>query len=67
MSNNSLSVRLRDIATVRPYERNPRFNDNAIDAVAASLKEFGFRQPIVVDSEGVIIAGHARYKAALKL
>jgi hypothetical protein len=67
MSNTSLAVRLRDIDSIRPYERNPRYNDNAIDAVAASLKEFGFRQPIVVDTEGVIIVGHARHKAALKL
>src|SRR5207245_1805156 len=42
-------------------------NDAAVDAVAASIKAFGFRQPIVVDEEGVIIVGHTRYKAALKL
>ena len=63
----ALAVELRDTACVRPYERNPRKNDQAVDAVAASLKEFGFRQPIVVDGDGVIIAGHTRYKAALKL
>jgi DNA modification methylase len=62
-----LSVELRDVVTIRPYERNPRLNDKAVDAVAASLKEFGFRQPIVVDGDGVIIVGHTRYKAALKL
>ena len=50
-----------------PYARNPRKNDGAVDKVAASIKEFGFRQPIVVDTEGVIIAGHTRYKAAKKL
>jgi site-specific DNA-methyltransferase (adenine-specific) len=55
------------IARVRPYDNNPRLNDAAVDAVAASIKEFGFRQPIVVDEEGVIIVGHTRYKAALKL
>ena len=55
------------ITTIRPYENNPRLNDAAVDAVAASIKEFGFRQPIVVDEEGVIIVGHTRYKAALKL
>jgi DNA modification methylase len=52
---------------VKPYPGNPRLNDDAVDAVAASLKEFGFRQPIVVDTEGVIVVSHTRYKAALKL
>ena len=63
----TLAVSLRDTASVRPYERNPRVNDQAVDAVAASLKEFGFRQPIVVDADSVIIAGHTRWKAAQKL
>ncbi len=48
-------IQLRSIDSIRPYENNPRQNDGA---VAASLKEFGFRQPIVVDMDGVIIAGH---------
>ena len=60
-------IEIREIGSIRPYEQNPRLNDKAVDAVAASLREFGFRQPIVVDSAGVIIAGHTRYKAALKL
>jgi len=60
-------VELRGIDTIRPYEANPRINDQAVDAVAASLKEFGFRQPIVVDADGVIIVGHTRWKAAKKL
>ena len=55
------------IKKVKPYERNPRRNDNAVDAVAASIREFGFRQPIVVDRDGVIIVGHTRLKAAKKL
>jgi hypothetical protein len=55
------------IERVIPYDRNPRQNDVAVDAVAASVREFGFRQPIVVDEHGVIIAGHTRWKAALKL
>ena len=62
-----LNIEIRDIDSIRPYEKNPRLNDKAVDPVAASLKEFGFRQPIVVDSDGVIIAGHTRYKAAIKL
>jgi len=60
-------VEIRSIDTIRPYGNNPRLNDGAVDAVAASLKEFGFRQPIVVDSDGVIVCGHTRFKAALKL
>jgi DNA modification methylase len=62
-----MQVDLRPITSIRPYENNPRLNDEAVDAVAASIKEFGFRQPIVVDEQGVIIVGHTRYKAALKL
>jgi len=58
---------LRSISSIRPYENNPRINASAVDAVAASIKEFGFQQPIVVDEEGVIIVGHTRYKAAIKL
>ncbi|NLX54411.1 MAG: ParB N-terminal domain-containing protein [Planctomycetaceae bacterium] len=52
---------------VKPYEKNPRINDAAVDAVAESIRQFGFRQPIVVDAEGVIVCGHTRWKAALKL
>lgn len=50
-----------------PYENNPRKNETAVDAVAASIHEFGFLQPIVVDADGVIIAGHTRKKAAERL
>lgn len=50
-----------------PYENNPRKNDAAVDPVANSIKEFGFRVPIIIDKENVIVAGHTRYKAALKL
>ena len=52
---------------LREYENNPRNNENAVDAVAASIKEFGFKVPIVIDTDGVIIAGHTRAKAAAKL
>jgi ParB-like chromosome segregation protein Spo0J len=53
--------------SVIPYARNPRKNSAAVDKVAASIKEFGWRQPIVVDKENVIIAGHTRLLAAQKL
>jgi DNA modification methylase len=63
-----MQIDLWPIERVIPYERNPRINDGAaVDAVAASLKEFGFRQPIVVDRDGVIVVGHTRWKAAKKL
>lgn len=55
------------LSEIRPYENNPRFNEGSVDAVAESIKQFGFRNPIIVDKDGVIIAGHTRYKAALKL
>ena len=67
MTTKTFDVELRKIDSIRPYESNPRVNDQAVDAVAASLKEFGFRQPIVVDADGVIIVGHTRWKAAKKL
>jgi DNA modification methylase len=62
-----MKIELRKLSDIKPYPGNPRQNDAAVDAVAASIKEFGFRQPIVVDTEGVIVCGHTRYKAALKL
>ncbi len=55
------------IDELKPYNRNPRKNDGAVDAVAASIKEFGFKIPIVIDTDGEIIAGHTRFKAAKKL
>jgi DNA modification methylase len=62
-----MHVEMRPLNTIRPYENNPRHNDAAVEAVAKSIREFGFRQPIVVDEQGVIIVGHTRYKAALLL
>ena len=55
------------IGDIRPYEKNPRINDGSVGAVANSIKAFGFRAPIIVDGDGIIIAGHTRYKAAKKL
>lgn len=57
----------RSLSELKPYERNPRFNDASVKAVANSIKEFGFKVPIVIDKDGVIVTGHTRYKAAKSL
>jgi DNA modification methylase len=62
-----MHIELWKIARVKPYPNNPRVNDSAVDAVARSIQEFGFRQPIVVDETGTIVVGHTRWKAAQKL
>ena len=62
-----MEIREVSIKDIHPYEKNPRINDNAVEAVANSIKEFGFKQPIVVDGNMEIIAGHTRWKAAKKL
>jgi ParB-like chromosome segregation protein Spo0J len=62
-----MKIELWDITRIKPYPQNPRVNDAAVEAVAASLREFGFRQPLVVDTDGMLIVGHTRWKAALKL
>ena len=62
-----MHIELWELSRIRPYENNPRLNDDAVAAVAASIREFGFRQPIVVDAEGVIIVGHTRFKGAQHL
>lgn len=60
-------IELRAVDSIYPYAQNPRLNDQAVDAVAKSIKEFGFRQPVVVDAQGVIVVGHTRWKAAKAL
>jgi len=62
-----LQITYRNVSEIHPYEKNPRFNDEAVDAVAKSIKEFGWRSPIVVDKDMVIVCGHTRLKAALRL
>lgn len=52
---------------IKPYENNPRKNDNAVPYVAESIKRYGFKVPIVIDNNGVIVAGHTRYLASLEL
>ena len=62
-----MTIHYFNVDEIKEYENNPRINDAAVDAVAASIKEFGFKVPIVIDIENVIIAGHTRLKAAKKL
>ena len=52
---------------INPYENNPRNNNEAVEKVAVSITDYGFRVPIIIDSNNVIVAGHTRYKAALKI
>ncbi len=61
-----MRIETREVASIRPYERNPRLNEGAVEAVARSLAEFGWRQPIVIDRDGVIVAGHTRLVGAME-
>jgi DNA modification methylase len=62
-----MKIELRAVDAIKPYHRNVRVNDRAVAPVAASIREFGFRQPVVVDARGVIICGHTRWLAAKSL
>lgn len=62
-----LKVQYWPIDDVHPYPNNPRNNDDAVEYVANSIREFGWQQPLVVDTDGTIIAGHTRLKAAKRL
>lgn len=57
----------KNINELVPYENNPRKNDEAVDYVIASIKEFGYKQPIVIDKDNVIVCGHTRLKALKKM
>ena len=60
----SMQIKEVKLSDIKPYDNNPRFNDEAVDAVAESITQFGFKVPIVLDRNGVIVTGHTRYKAA---
>lgn len=62
-----MNVKDFPISTLKPYENNPRVNDESVDAVANSIKSFGFKVPLVIDNDNVIICGHTRLRAAQKL
>lgn len=57
----------KKLAEIRPYENNPRINDDAVDDVVESIKQCGYIAPIIIDEGGVILAGHTRYKALKKM
>lgn len=62
-----MEIQEKKIKELIPYEKNPRKNDAAVEYVTNSIKEFGFKVPIVIDKNGVIVCGHTRYKAAQRL
>lgn len=62
-----MKIIYKNVDEIIPYENNPRINDNAVDYVANSIKEFGFKNPIIIDKDNIIVAGHTRLKAALQL
>ena len=62
-----MNIQFIALSELKPYEKNPRNNEKAIDKVAESIKQFGFKVPIVIDKDNVIVAGHTRYKAAQQL
>lgn len=57
----------KKVSELVPYEKNPRLNENAVDKVAESIKAYGFKVPIVIDKNNVIVCGHTRYNASKKL
>ena len=64
---NNLKIVIKNISELKAYENNPRKNNQAVDAVASSIKEFGFKVPVIITNENVIVAGHTRIKACEKL
>lgn len=62
-----MEIIYKKIEDIKPYPNNPRFNDEAVEFVANSIKEFGFKVPIILDKNNEIVAGHTRYKASLEL
>lgn len=62
-----MNIIYKKLEELTPYDKNPRYNDEAVEFVANSIKEFGFKVPIVIDKDGTIVAGHTRYKASQKI
>lgn len=62
-----MEIIMKRLEEIKPYEKNPRKNDEAVEYVANSIRDFGFKNPIIIDRNGVIVAGHTRLKAAERL
>lgn len=62
-----MEIITKKIDELIPYINNPRYNDDAVEYVANSIKEFGFKVPIIIDKNNEIVAGHTRYKASIEL
>ena len=62
-----MEIKMVKVEDLKPYVNNPRLNDDAVEYVANSIKQFGFKVPMVIDKDNVIVAGHTRYKASLEL
>ena len=59
-----MNIKMVSLSDLKPYENNPRHNEYAVQKVANSIKEFGFKVPLVIDKNNVIVTGHTRYKAS---
>lgn len=64
---NELKLVYKKVCDILPYEKNPRRNDEAVEAVASSIEKFGFKVPVIIDCNNIIVAGHTRIKAAKQL
>lgn len=62
-----MQVKQISVKEIKPYEDNPRYNDEAVQYVKESIKQFGFKVPLVISEDGIIVTGHTRYKASLEL
>lgn len=62
-----LKIQYKEIESIKPYTKNPRKNEDAVEFVANSIKAFGFKVPIIIDKDGTIVSGHTRYLAAQDL
>lgn len=62
-----MEIKMVKLSDIKPYENNPRQNDQAVEPVAESIRQFGFKVPMVLDKDNIIVTGHTRYKAAMKL
>lgn len=62
-----MEIVYKKLSELKPYENNPRFNDDSVQYVANSIREFGFKVPIIIDRNNQIVAGHTRYKDSIEL